>query len=104
MKTVFWSISERVANSIPTTTNSFEAYHRYMNSKISKKSHEKGKIIDIIKKEERRCKIIINNLKKGRLSKSFDKYKTIRIMIQNFNFYEKFEFYEALDDLINIYN
>ncbi|KAG0435624.1 hypothetical protein DMUE_4632 [Dictyocoela muelleri] len=103
MEISFWSISDRILNLIPTTTNSCEAYHRYMNSKISRKNPDLGKIIDILKKEEKRCKIIINNLKNGILLQPFNNYKNIRIIIQNYDFYEKFEFYETLDEIINIY-
>ncbi|KAG0440202.1 hypothetical protein DMUE_1911 [Dictyocoela muelleri] len=99
----FWSASKRIINSIPTTTNSCEAYHRYLNSKINRKRPELGKIIDIFKKEEKRSKIIINNLKGGKINIKDNKCKNIQNIILNYNFYENYEFFESLEELINIY-
>ncbi|KAG0424447.1 hypothetical protein DMUE_6089, partial [Dictyocoela muelleri] len=36
----FWSINNRIINDIPTTTNSCEPYHRYLNSKIKRKNQK----------------------------------------------------------------
>ncbi|KAG0420564.1 hypothetical protein EQH57_0093 [Dictyocoela roeselum] len=57
----FWSANERILKDIPTTTNTCEAYHRHLNSKVSRKNQKLGKIIDILKKEEQRIKIIMSN-------------------------------------------
>ncbi|KAG0431433.1 hypothetical protein DMUE_5564 [Dictyocoela muelleri] len=48
-----------------TTTNSFEAYHRHINTKVSKKNMPLFKIIDILKQEEKRIKIKAQNFKSG---------------------------------------
>ncbi|KAG0436856.1 hypothetical protein DMUE_4011 [Dictyocoela muelleri] len=99
----FWSVHWRIINSISTTTNSCEAYHRHLNSKISKKNPELGKIIDILKKEEKRNKMLISNIKSGKVVTSKDKKVQIRMIVLNYSFYKEFEFFNALEELINIY-
>ncbi|KAG0442558.1 hypothetical protein DMUE_0186 [Dictyocoela muelleri] len=49
----FWSVNERIHFDIPTTTNSCEAYHRYLNSKISKKNQNIEKNINLLKKKKK---------------------------------------------------
>ncbi|KAG0440947.1 hypothetical protein DMUE_1400 [Dictyocoela muelleri] len=46
----FWSANDRVILGLMYTTNSCEAYHRYLNSKLTKKDSQLVKIIDILKK------------------------------------------------------
>ncbi|KAG0440779.1 hypothetical protein DMUE_1501 [Dictyocoela muelleri] len=75
----FWSANSRIIKNIPTTTNACEAYHRHLNSKISRKNKKLVKIIDIFKKEEQRLKIVMSNLKNGKLSNNSKNDKRIKI-------------------------
>ncbi|KAG0441400.1 hypothetical protein DMUE_1081 [Dictyocoela muelleri] len=59
----FWNVYDRVKENIPTTTNSCEAYHRHINSKISRKNMNLVRVIEILKQEERRLKLKIQKLK-----------------------------------------
>ncbi|KAG0442077.1 hypothetical protein DMUE_0560 [Dictyocoela muelleri] len=63
----FWSVNHRILNSIPTTTNSCETYHRHLKLKLVKKDTELARIIDILKKEEGRNTLKMNNLKSGKI-------------------------------------
>ncbi|KAG0423367.1 hypothetical protein DMUE_6155, partial [Dictyocoela muelleri] len=51
-----WSVYERILLNVPTTTNSCEAYHRHLNSKLERKNQCIHKVIDVIKCEERRIR------------------------------------------------
>ncbi|KAG0435374.1 hypothetical protein DMUE_4757, partial [Dictyocoela muelleri] len=82
----------------------------YLNSKIPKKHPNIEKIINLLKKEEKRrkkkkkrIKILIDNLKSGKLSKNKQE-KEIKKIVLNFYYYFDFEFYENLEKKIGYIN
>ncbi|KAG0441280.1 hypothetical protein DMUE_1167 [Dictyocoela muelleri] len=98
----FWSAYQRVINDLPTTTNSSEAYHKYLNSKVTRKNTSLCKVVVILKKEEMLTKLIIQNIKSGiiRPKKNENYRKNICL---NYELYDDLEFYENLERLLDIY-
>ncbi|KAG0442365.1 hypothetical protein DMUE_0324 [Dictyocoela muelleri] len=64
----FWSVYERLIAGIPTTNNSCEAYHRHLNSMTSRKNSILPKVIELLKVEESRVSMKINDLKSWKLN------------------------------------
>ncbi|KAG0442008.1 hypothetical protein DMUE_0619 [Dictyocoela muelleri] len=95
----FWSVNERILSNLPTTTNSLEAWHKHLNSFITKNSENIGKIIDILKMQEKKTKLTINNLLTGRI-KSKQQNKNLIIILNNYKNYIDLEFFEYLDECI----
>ncbi|KAG0441428.1 hypothetical protein DMUE_1063 [Dictyocoela muelleri] len=98
----FWSVQKRIIDNIPTTTNTCEAYHRHLNSKVSRKNSSLGRIIDIIKKEEMRTMILTQNLKSG-LIKQKNVANVLRNIIMNYKMFEGFKFYETISRIYEIF-
>ncbi|KAG0437398.1 hypothetical protein DMUE_3713 [Dictyocoela muelleri] len=99
----FWSVYDRCLSRIPTTTCSLEAWHRFLNSKIGKGPSTLGKLVNILKNEERKTKITIESLKSGKISvKKNEKIELTRILT-NFHHYEPFEYLDTLYKIINFY-
>ncbi|KAG0438362.1 hypothetical protein DMUE_3140, partial [Dictyocoela muelleri] len=99
----FWSINNRIINDMPTTTNSSETYHRYLNSKNKRKNQKIEKIIDILKQEEMRNEKIIIELKTGKVNLNNNSNKTIKRIVINRNFYDDDEFFDIIEQELNIY-
>lgn len=95
----FWNVYERLLKHYPTTTNSLEAWHKHMNSKIYRKSQNITKIIDILKSEENKTNIMKNNIISGNYR--IKKRKNVFKIIINYSFYIDFEYFEILKN--NIY-
>jgi len=74
-----------------------------LNTKINRKNQKIGKIIDILRKEEKRTKIIIESVKNGRVGKFKRDDKRIKNIVNNFSLYEKDEFITILSDYIRLY-
>ncbi|KAG0442705.1 hypothetical protein DMUE_0071 [Dictyocoela muelleri] len=98
----FWSVNQRILCGLPHTTNTCEAYHRHLNTKINQKNRPIGLIIDMLKKEERRIRINNELLKSGKISIK-DRDFRLKTVIENFEFYENLEFYDILNNILNIY-
>lgn len=98
----FWSVQNRVKNNIPIKTNSCEAYHRHLNTKIKKKEQPLGKIIDILKKEEQRVRYLINDIKSSHKYKN-RKNGLLKNIVENYKFYDELEFFKELEKVIDIY-
>ncbi|KAG0435992.1 hypothetical protein DMUE_4439 [Dictyocoela muelleri] len=98
----FWSVNNRILCDLPYTTNTCEAYHRYLNSKINQKNRPIGLIIEILKKEERRIRINNELLKSGKINIK-DKDNRLKTVVENFEFYENMDFYDILNNILNIY-
>ncbi|KAG0437400.1 hypothetical protein DMUE_3712 [Dictyocoela muelleri] len=63
----FYSLYERILLDIQTTTNSVEAWHKYLNSFVTKNSENMGKIIDILRIQDKKTNLAINNLLNGNI-------------------------------------
>ncbi|KAG0441854.1 hypothetical protein DMUE_0745 [Dictyocoela muelleri] len=98
----FWSSNQQIHDNIPTTTNSCEAYHRNLNSKIVKKDQPLGKIIDVLKKEERRINFITTSLKSGKFLMN-KKDNQLKNVVMNFEEYSGYEFYDNLGGILDIF-
>ncbi|KAG0438471.1 hypothetical protein DMUE_3066 [Dictyocoela muelleri] len=98
----YWSSNQQIHNNIPTTTNSFEAYHRNLNSKNLKKQQPLGKIIDVLKKEERRINFIVTGLKSGKFVIN-KKDNQLRNVVMNFEENSDYEFYDSLCGILDIF-
>lgn len=92
----FWSCHKRIENGIPITTNSCEAYHRHLNTKVRKTADTFERFVNVLKKEEDRLQKKYNNLMNGiNISNRKDDCER-RFIIQNYKFYNKWEFIIAL--------
>ncbi|KAG0428201.1 hypothetical protein DMUE_5840, partial [Dictyocoela muelleri] len=97
----FWSAYDRIIEEQPYTTNSCEAYHRHLNTKIKMKDQPIGKIIDVLKKETHKTQFIINYLKFGKILIKRKSTQLKNILINYFH-YTEYEFYECLEKILNI--
>ncbi|KAG0420574.1 hypothetical protein DMUE_6337, partial [Dictyocoela muelleri] len=98
----FWSAYSRIINNLPTTTNSCEAYHKHLNSKVNKKNSALAKIIDLLKREEVRIRIMIQNIKSG-LMRYKRKENILQSIVVNYELYDNFEFYDNVANIIDLY-
>ncbi|KAG0430072.1 hypothetical protein DMUE_5699 [Dictyocoela muelleri] len=98
----FWSVNKRVLDNLPYTTNTCEAYHRHLNTKINQKKPI-GLIIDILKKEERRIRINNELLNSGKIIVK-DKDIRLKTVVENFEFYENLNFIEISNNILNTGN
>ncbi|KAG0437908.1 hypothetical protein DMUE_3413 [Dictyocoela muelleri] len=99
----FWSVYNRIINDVPTTTNSCEAYHRYLNSNFSRKNQKLEKVIDMLKKEEVRTHKKIMELKSGRMKITQRKSEVVKNIVRNRDQYEDDEYFDTLERELNIY-
>ncbi|KAG0441570.1 hypothetical protein DMUE_0953 [Dictyocoela muelleri] len=96
----FWSVHERIKKNIPTTTNSVEAWHRHLNTFVSKNSENLGKIIDILKTQDQKAKILKENLLAGNYSPSSRSNK-LRNIVVNYPFYINLEYLDSINKIVN---
>jgi hypothetical protein len=102
-KIEFWSVHDRIINKQPGTTNSVEAWHRYLNLKAEVKHPNICKCIDVIRVEENKMKIQINNLMNGKKSMcSSNQSSQLRNILSNYKEYVKFEFFEILSSIVGL--
>ncbi|KAG0440544.1 hypothetical protein DMUE_1665 [Dictyocoela muelleri] len=97
-----WSVNERIHNNIPYTTNSCEAYHRHLNTKIIKKDRPIGTIISILQKEEQRVRLLIESLRTGKIRQKL-KLENVKIILSNYKHYDGYEIFEILASIFEIF-
>lgn len=98
----FWNVHERILLNIPTTTNSLEAWHSHINNKIKRNHPNICAVIEILKREERKTKIIVENLKSGNQNTINKKLQTsVKNIVVNYSCYRDLEFFEYLFDFIH---
>lgn len=71
----FWSVGSLVDDNLPRTQNTVEAWHRRLNSVISRSHIGCYKLINELKQEHIYIKNLIENIKKGNIKKRLAKYK-----------------------------
>ncbi|KAG0441275.1 hypothetical protein DMUE_1173 [Dictyocoela muelleri] len=99
----YWSIHERILKDLPTTTNSLEAYHRHLNSKVERKKPNLKKAMLLIKKEEKRISIKINSIMRGNILPNKRKNNNLKVIVNNYNFYNGDEFLRIISEHIKVH-
>lgn len=99
----FWNVYERIIYNIPTSTCSLEAWHRHLNAKIGKYKPNIAKVVDILKSEERKTKIIAENLKYGMIRSNKRENNHIITILKNFKHYQPEEYLNILSENIKFH-
>jgi hypothetical protein len=95
----FWSVYSRIFEDLPTSTNSLEAWHRSLNSKSAIANPNIYKCIDLLKKEENKTRIYVDNLKYGRKVVRKGNFY-LKNVVKNYKKYKKIEYLEVLAEIL----
>ncbi|KAF7699640.1 hypothetical protein CDIK_1097, partial [Cucumispora dikerogammari] len=101
-KKELWSVYNRTINSIPRTTNSVEAWHKSLNSRINHAHPNIAMFINVIQKEEEVLRLFLSRAKSGKVDFSkinLKKEEKLRIIVNNYNNYERKGFFKALNSI-----
>lgn len=98
-KIQFWNCYDRIMQSQPTTTNSLEAWHKNLNRGLTSKSI--SCCLSILRNEEKRTRILIDNLKYGQIKTKPYNNKQIYQICENYKHYSILEYIEVLYGIIN---
>jgi hypothetical protein len=96
-ETNFWSVSFRVINNIPTTTNSLEAWHRNINSKTVVVHPNITKFISMLQKEELKTAIRVTQLKDGKGGSRIRlRNSAVKNIVGNYSLYTGLEYISTI--------
>lgn len=98
----FWSVYERVLLSLPTTTNSLEAWHKNLNIKNIVAKPNFYNAITTLKNEESRILIKLSNITNGKVGSENQDTKSIYNVVKNFDCYEPLEYLSIVSFSIKI--
>jgi hypothetical protein len=100
---LFWSVYMRIKSHQPTTTNGIEAWHRHLNIKSLIKNHNLYKYFDVLKCEEFKTNLQIDNLMKGKQNSILPKQNThTQNILSNYENYMELEFFENLSTVVKL--